>query len=584
MKYIIYLLLCLASVPAHSNVLGDMQTFQPNTDGLDFITVHTARPLPKGFFVFSNYLNYAKDHLLVYRTLGAQDRMDYEDSLFEYDFGIGYAWTEKFQISLQAPVLLEHRSEVQEGIKVDIFKGMHSLRPGFKYTFGDTADANWAVLGSVDFVTADNSPYTGVTSNPIANLEGVYRWRSKSIIQALNLGVRFRNPTETPFDAHMFPLKNQVTASYGLSGDFSKTSRWVFEAISSYPIDKEPYKEAIDASSFDLLLALKHRWVKNLNFDWGATVEPGVKSLAPSYRVFAGLIYYWKPSEGSKTQNVPTTSEVPAYFRVLPDTPSIYVSDTIQFYAEGNDNIESCRILEGPGTLDNGCEFLGDAPGITRIEFKNARGQTSTGTVEIKQRKPSSPVSFSQKNYQVYVGSTVEMRAQGGTMPYRYSIESGEGEFDDNGIFQAPLTPQTVKVLVTDEAMQVARATVTVIELPKADKTIDLTNLEFITATATLTPNSRKHFEENVRQLRDVNVSKIIVEGHTDSVGNDKYNLDLSRRRARAIRDQLISMLNLNPSMVEGIGFGESRPIRSNDTPEGRQRNRRVILKVYYKK
>jgi outer membrane protein OmpA-like peptidoglycan-associated protein len=586
MKYIIYLFLMLASFRAYSNVLGDMQTFQPNTDGLDFITVHTARPLPQGFFVFSNYLNYAKDHLLVYKTLAAQDRMNYEDSLFEYDFGIGYGITNKLQVSLQAPVLLEHRSDVQDGVKVDIFKGMHSLRPGFKYTIDDSADAHWAILGSVDVVTADNSPYTGVTSNPIGNIEGVYRWRTKGIIQALNLGYRFRNPTDTPADAHMFPLKNQLTASYGLSGDFSKTARWVFEAISSYPIDKEPYKEAMDASSFDLLLGLKHRWYKNLNFDWGATVEPGVKSLAPSYRVFAGLIYYWKPFGGSNKSepNVPTTSEVPAYFRVLPDTPSIYVSDTVQFYAEGNDNIESCRVIEGPGTLDNGCEFLADAPGVARIEFKNARGQVSTNTVNIQQRQPSSPVAFSQKSYEVFVGSTIQMQATGGTYPYHYSIESGEGELDGEGLFQAPLTAQTVKVIVTDASQQTARATVRVIELPKADKTIDLTNLEFITATATLTANSRKHFNDNINQLRDVRIERLIVEGHTDSVGNDNYNLNLSRRRAKAIRDQLIDLLKLAPNQVEGIGFGESRPIRSNDTAEGRQRNRRVILKVYYKR
>lgn len=169
-------------------------------------------------------------------------------------------------------------------------------------------------------------------------------------------------------------------------------------------------------------------------------------------------------------------------------------------------------------------------------------------------------------------------------MPYRYSVESGGGELGDNGVFQAPLSAQTVKIMVTDEALKIARATVTVVEPPKPDKTIDLTNLEFVTATATLTANSRSHFNDNIRQLRDVRVERIIVEGHTDSVGNDNYNLQLSRRRAQAIRDQLISSLNLSPSSVEGIGFGESRPIRSNTTPEGRQRNRRVILKVYYKK
>lgn len=580
-------MLLLGCPSVFANVLGDMQTFSPNTDGLDFITVHTARPLPKGFFAFSNYLNYAKDHLLVYKTLAAQDRINYEDSLFEYDFGLAYAFTENFQMSLQAPVLLDHQSDTQDGTLVTITKGLHSLRPGFKWTLDDAKDAHWAILGSVDFPNLKNSPYTGNTPNPIANLEGVYRWRRKSMAQAINLGVRFRNPTDTPSDAHMFPLKNQLTASYGVSDDFTKTSRWVFEIFSSYPLDKDPYKEATDASSLDLLLGLKHRWIKNLNFDWGFTVEPGVKTLSPAYRVFAGIIYYWKPADSTKEESVPTSTQQTATFTpfmIKPDNPSVYTSDTIQFYAEGEQTIDSCKIIEGPGDLSHGCEFLAEEPGFTRVEFKNAEGQMAMSTIETKARKSKSPLAFTQKNAEVYVGSTLQLRAKGGTPLYHYKIEDGEGEMSDEGLFQAPLTAQTVKVIVTDEYQQTARATIKVVEPPKADKTIDLTNLEFITATAKLTPSAEKYFNENIAALREVRAKKILVEGHTDSVGKDDYNLRLSRSRAKAIRDRLVRVMNYSQDMVEAIGFGESRPIASNDTVAGRQRNRRVILKVYYSK
>ena len=55
------LLPLLISIPSFSNVLGDMQTFVPNTDGLDFITVHTTRPLYSDYLVLSQYLNFAKN-------------------------------------------------------------------------------------------------------------------------------------------------------------------------------------------------------------------------------------------------------------------------------------------------------------------------------------------------------------------------------------------------------------------------------------------------------------------------------------------------------------------------------------------
>ncbi len=349
MKFIFSLMILFAGPSVFANVLGDMQTFSPNTDGLDFITVHTARPLPQGFIAFSNYLNYAKDHLLVYKTLSAQDRINYEDSLFEYDFGLAYGVTDSFQLSFQMPVLLDHQSEIQENTQVNITRGIHSFRPGFKWTLDDAKDAHWALLGSVDFPNVDNSPYTGVTPHPIGNLEGVYRWRNKGLTQALNLGMRFRNPSEPTPDAHMYPLKSQMTASYGVSDDFTKTSRWVFEAFSSYPLEKDPYNEATDASSLDLLLGLKHRWVKNLNFDWGVTVEPGVKTLSPAYRVFAGFIYYWKP-KSSNEESVPTstTPVTVGPFIVKPDNPILFTSDTVQFYADGDQTIDSCKIVRRP--------------------------------------------------------------------------------------------------------------------------------------------------------------------------------------------------------------------------------------------
>ena len=69
----------------------------------------------------------------------------------------------------------------------------------------------------------------------------------------------------------------------------------------------------------------------------------------------------------------------------------------------------------------------------------------------------------------------------------------------------------------------------------------------------------------------------VSVEGHTDSVGGDEYNQSLSELRAQAVRDYFVQQ-GIASGAVEAHGFGKTAPIASNDTPEGRQQNRRVEL------
>jgi len=70
---------------------------------------------------------------------------------------------------------------------------------------------------------------------------------------------------------------------------------------------------------------------------------------------------------------------------------------------------------------------------------------------------------------------------------------------------------------------------------------------------------------------------RLSVEGHTDSVGTDDYNQQLSERRAEAVREYLIQQ-GISSDSVTASGFGKTAPVASNDTPEGRQQNRRVEL------
>ncbi len=91
-------------------------------------------------------------------------------------------------------------------------------------------------------------------------------------------------------------------------------------------------------------------------------------------------------------------------------------------------------------------------------------------------------------------------------------------------------------------------------------------------------PESTPTLKEIAEMLREHPDLRISIEGHTDSDGDDAYNLDLSKRRAAAVREFLIQDYDLDGSRLESEGFGESKPAVPNDTPEGKQQNRRVEL------
>jgi outer membrane protein OmpA-like peptidoglycan-associated protein len=71
---------------------------------------------------------------------------------------------------------------------------------------------------------------------------------------------------------------------------------------------------------------------------------------------------------------------------------------------------------------------------------------------------------------------------------------------------------------------------------------------------------------------------KLSIEGHTDGIASDAFNLDLSKRRAAAVKNALVGRFGIGASRLGTNGFGKSRPRDTNETPEGRARNRRVEL------
>jgi OOP family OmpA-OmpF porin len=95
--------------------------------------------------------------------------------------------------------------------------------------------------------------------------------------------------------------------------------------------------------------------------------------------------------------------------------------------------------------------------------------------------------------------------------------------------------------------------------------------------SAELRPESITELERLVKFMGDVPFATALIEGHTDSVGSDAYNMKLSDRRAKSVFDYLTSR-GVDPARLSSVGKGETMPIADNSTAEGRQENRRVML------
>ncbi|MFW5773099.1 MAG: OmpA family protein [Tangfeifania sp.] len=90
--------------------------------------------------------------------------------------------------------------------------------------------------------------------------------------------------------------------------------------------------------------------------------------------------------------------------------------------------------------------------------------------------------------------------------------------------------------------------------------------------------------EENITELaatlKDYEDTNILIEGHTDNIGSENYNQELSEERAASVGDEL-KTLGVNSSRITEVGYGEEQPVADNSTEAGRKQNRRVEVAIF---
>ncbi|HWR67447.1 MAG TPA: OmpA family protein [Desulfomonilia bacterium] len=132
------------------------------------------------------------------------------------------------------------------------------------------------------------------------------------------------------------------------------------------------------------------------------------------------------------------------------------------------------------------------------------------------------------------------------------------------------IAPEPVPAAITEKALvEKGRATL---------------NIQFDTNMAVVKDQYMGELAELADIMRKYPHLRVLIEGHTDSVGNDDLNMNLSQKRADSVKNNLLTIFGIDASRLDAQGYGETRPIEDNDTEEGRQKNRRVEAAVEYEK
>lgn len=172
---------------------------------------------------------------------------------------------------------------------------------------------------------------------------------------------------------------------------------------------------------------------------------------------------------------------------------------------------------------------------------------------------------------------TVEVeRAKGKAEAKAIEAEMSRKQAEAKALEAQKAKMQTEQAL---EAKRTLESEIAALKAIKSERGIVLTlgDILFETGQAELMPGAIRTIDQLAEFLRKHSGRNVLIEGHTDNVGNDTYNLGLSQRRADGVKTALIAK-GISPDRIMTKGYGEQYPIAGNSSASGRQQNRRVEI------
>lgn len=218
------------------------------------------------------------------------------------------------------------------------------------------------------------------------------------------------------------------------------------------------------------------------------------------------------------------------------------------------------------GSLRGNFFRIGAAPGTGVTAVSSAAPQATNRVDELTERLQPIRIMVDGQYAKVYVG---ERRVA--NVPNAEFIRT-DGLYLENNYLASEDTPLLFGTI------RVAAGGADLYDALEREGRVATQGILFATGSARIRPESTPTLNEIGTMLRDHPELRIAIEGHTDSDGEEAYNQELSESRAAAVKAYLVEEYGVDADRLETAGFGESRPVADNTSPEGKQQNRRVEL------
>ena len=277
---------------ARANVIGtDTQIFNPITNGLDFITVHSSKTLEPRIINLGFFFNFAANSLPNYENTKNQSRTNIVDALFSSDLnagvGLGSNW------DLGASLSQVHSQSVGDGVSRAYLEniGITEFRLNTKLRVWESfTEGGIALVGSANLNQIEGNPFTGSNPDPTFNLELVWDFKVGETNVSTNLGYRWRNPGDPIPGAPIYPFGDQYLGSIGVSYPIIPwDTKVIGEIYGSYPAQSNKTVTDRNLSSAELLVGFKTEFPYNFSLHVGGGTELIHGMGGADWRVYTGL-------------------------------------------------------------------------------------------------------------------------------------------------------------------------------------------------------------------------------------------------------------------------------------------------------
>ncbi|HEX8436905.1 Ig-like domain-containing protein, partial [Archangium sp.] len=541
-----------ASTPVSQGI--DVQQYKPGPGLRDVLGVHSSQVGRHLGWNLGLSFNYAKDPLnfinprtdtFVYELVKNQFTVDLMGSLALFD---------RFELGVAVP-LTSQSSGSEVSVAPLLSEGTHAtgvgdlrLVPKVRLLSTD-GGLHLGVVVPVLLPTSGGKGFLG-RSGVAAFPRVLGEWTSQGGVRVLaNAGLNLQP------QAQLYNLNVGNELAYGLGTEVPfELGQHRFSAEATLVGALGLKQSNTEERPLELLGALKYRFSESLAAHLGG--GPGLTRGygTPGFRLFAGLI--WTEAERA----APARREPPPAAPVCPRGPEDL---------DGFQDEDGCADPDndGDGLLDGGdrCPLQPE----TKNGFEEEDGCPDA-------LPPPPPVDTDGD------GLTDDQDRCPGVAEDKDGFEDKDGcadpDNDKDGVAdtadKCPSEPEVING-VADEDGCPDKGKVKV--LVEGQKIVILDKVYFATNKDVILPRSFNLLTQVAAVLRaNPEITKVRVEGHTDSQSSDVFNLDLSQRRANNVRKRLVEKEGISPARLVSVGYGESRPVDTNKTAKGRENNRRV--------